>query len=168
MDMASLLEKGGWKVSREKKGKKPNGNKEDKNEIFFKTYLSGKNKYFLDDEKKQINSDFVDSYARELVAMFTLNRNKNKLTQLRGFYNAVCKIDSKLNGNNSSQIEFNDVKYKISMLKSYAENKENNGVVSQEFKKFIHQNVDAVKDKRDLKAFRIHFEAIMGYMPKDR
>ena len=175
--MKAKLEKCGCKVNYEderknstyKKDIKHNrntGKEEGKSkDTFWEKYLAEENKYFFDQEKKKMNPDYVDLYAQILARKF--HNGGIKITQIRGFFNTVVKLNRIMNGNLIVEKEFDEISSDIRKLKFYANRKKTDGYVTQDFVSFVEKNVDSVHDKKDLKAFKSHFEAIIGYMPKD-
>ena len=176
--MKAMLERCGYAVNDKEERKNSTyekGNKYNRNtgkdkgqskDPFWEKYLADENTYFSDQEKRKIDPNYVDLYAQTLARKF--KQKGVKITQIRGFYNTVVKLNRKVNGNLKDSVDFDEVKPDLVMLKSYANNKFENGYVSKDFVSYIEKNVNRVHDKKDLKAFKTHFEAIIGYMPKDR
>jgi len=91
-----------------------------------------------------------------------------KINQVRKFYDAF------LNVFNSKKIPMNEKKVKLLMLKSNAEYSANRLKVST-LEMFIKNRLDLVllqKSEKDfnnyLNAFKLHFEALVGYFPKNQ
>jgi len=114
-----------------------------------------------------LNSDLVSSNAKEWADKFYPNpdkkSDKRNLTsaQIRKFYGEVLSIEEKL----KTLKDFNLVKPQILMLKSkaaYAANP-NNRKIPDSFRDWIFDMVDSIKDEKDFKAFKLTFEAIVGY-----
>lgn len=92
------------------------------------------------------------------------NKNdKRNLTsaQIRKFYGEVLSIEEKL----KTQKNFSLIKPQVLMLKSkaaYAANP-NNRKIPDTFKNWIFDMIDSIKDENDFKAFKLTFEAVVGY-----
>jgi len=114
-----------------------------------------------------LNSELVSSKAKNWADEFypyPNNKNdKRNLTsaQIRKFYGEVLSIEEKL----KTLKNFDLVKPQILMLKSkaaYAANP-NNRKIPDSFKNWIFNMVDSIQDENDFKAFKLTFEAIVGY-----
>jgi len=171
--MEAALKKGGISVSvndtkyGDKKKRNHDNRKSDSDNEFWDKYLKEENKYFLDVEKKQVNPMYVDKYAKKLAEYFADGWPKTKITQIRGFFNTVVKVNRKMNGNLMEPIDIKEVLANLARLKAIVNRKYEDRYVSRDFQEFIVKNVDCIKDGKDLKAFKMHFEAIVGYMKKD-
>lgn len=118
--------------------------------------------FYQDERKKELKPYLVDTFARDWVERFIERKGKDELTmtQLRKFYGEVLSIEEKLKVNN-----FNVVLSQIKMIKSkaaYAINPKN-PKIPRTFKKFLDQMVDSIRDAQDFKAFKMIFEAIVGF-----
>lgn len=118
--------------------------------------------FYKDEGKKELKPYLVDKFARDWVEKFIERRAKDELTmtQLRKFYGEVLSIEEKLKVN-----KFEIVLSQIKMIKSkaaYAINPKN-PKIPKSFKNFLDQMVDSIKDAQDFKAFKMIFEAIVGF-----
>ena len=114
-----------------------------------------------------LNPDLLSSMAKDWADEFYPfpghKSDKRNLTsaQIRKFYGEVLSIEEKL----KAQKNFELVKPQILMLKSkaaYAANP-NNQKIPNSFKKWLFDMVDSIKNENDFKAFKLTFEAIVGY-----
>lgn len=129
---------------------------------FPQDYL--KNGYFSDEEKNKLKCEFIVEYPKHIVSNLK-ERDKNKSSQLRKYYDFVVRIKDTLKYNNKS---FEDVLPEIKKLDYYVSYAETRGKVSKYFVDFIKQNLNNIKTKEDFFAFATHFEAIIAYLPKDK
>ncbi len=130
----------------------PDKTQEDSNMIQF--YKNGK-----------LDPELVSKKAEEWAGDFyDPQRNpKENLTsaQMRKFYGEVLAIEEKL----KVKHDFEMVYPQILMLKSkaaYAANP-NNRKIPDTFKNWIFKMVDSIKSENDFKAFKLIFEAVVGY-----
>lgn len=119
-------------------------------------------KFYTDPEKKKLDSELITNKAEEWVNKF-VRRQKDDLTsaQIRRFYGEVLSLEEKIN-----EVEDFDVMLPyVKLLKSKAAYAANPGnrKIPDAFKDFIFQMVDSIKDKKDFKAFKTIFEAVVGY-----
>lgn len=83
---------------------------------------------------------------------------KTKKTQLRNFYDKVLELEKR-----SHKEEWNEVLPFVKMLNSkvaYAHNRE---VINCEFQTMINQCISQIRNKDDLKTFKLFFEAVLGF-----
>lgn len=121
-------------------------------------------KYYEDQQKEIINPVLLDEDARKKVSSFLKPKSGKRLTssQIRKYFNEVKSLKLKI-----EKLGFNKVKPSILLLKSKAAydcpvkgSKKN---IPEEFKEFIFNCVDSIKDEKDFEAFALYFEAIVGY-----
>lgn len=132
---------------------------------FPEGYLSDLEKgyYTVVDGKKCMNPKFIVEYPRS-IAEDLEDDSKNKLSQLRKFYDYARRIRDSLNRNDEV---FDAQKAELSKLKpavNYAYVRE---TVSDVFKDFIDVNVSRINDREDLDAFIEHFQALIAYLPRE-
>ncbi len=106
-----------------------------------------------------IDPDLIHKYAERKAEQFF----KQRLTsaQIRRFYGEVLTIEEKL----KSTKNFDLVYPQILMLKSkaaYAANPKSRKIPDV-FKEWIYSMVDSIKNEKDFKAFKMIFEAVVGY-----
>lgn len=116
-------------------------------------------KFFIDPEKKGINPTLLD---RDAEAQAGQLHEQIGSAQLRRFFGEVKNLSLRMQqGRTWAELEpF------VRMVKSkamYAKGR-NNGTIPDEFRAFLTDNIDKIKDKRDFEAFALYFEAVVGYM----
>lgn len=120
--------------------------------------------YYEDAEKKVMRPEYIIKYPKEIVEELKQDKNKNKSSQLRKYYEFVIRIKDRLRQTNTS---YEEMKSEIGRLIPFAEYALTRGKVSDYFQKFISKNVTAIHDEKDFMAFAKHFEAIIANLPKE-
>ncbi len=122
--------------------------------------------------KKDLLMETAQLWAKKFLnPKFPQDRwQKNpKLTsaQLRNFYHETKKLEEICKYNDNPDEKFKRILPLVKMLKSkvaYACPKTGRDrKIPVEFKNFIDEMVDNVKDWKDFKAFALSFEAVVGY-----
>jgi len=106
-----------------------------------------------------LNADLISNKAKDWAVEFY--KEKLSSAQIRKFYGEVLSIEEKLKSLNNFEL----VKPQILMLKSkaaYAANR-NNRKIPDKFKGWIFRMVDSINNEKDFKAFKLVFEAVVGY-----
>ena len=132
------------------------------------------NYFYTDDDRLIINKHLLVEGALKWACRFLQPKQKKgqrnpKLTsaQLRNFYHEAKKLEEICKYNDNPDEKFKIILPLVKMLKSkvaYACPKTGRDrKVPVEFKNFIDEMVDNVKDWKDFKAFALSFEAVVGY-----
>ena len=126
--------------------------------------------FFNDKQPEQIKEELLTTRAERFAKSFTNPENpRDRLTraQLRNFYHETKKLEEICKYNDNPDEKFKAVLPLVKMLKSkvaYACPKTGRDrKVPVEFKNFIDEMVDNVKDWKDFKAFALSFEAVVGF-----
>lgn len=125
-------------------------------------YLAGG--YFKPVEKGErpaLRREFIIEYPKD-IAKALEDREKNKSTQLRRFYDYCIRIRDMLDRGQS----FPEVEGDFCRLAAFAKYAESRGKVSGLFVEFIQKNVDSIHSKDEFYAFVKHFEAVIAYVKK--
>ncbi len=148
-------------------------------------------KYFKDKSKGIVNEELFSSVAEEIAKKFGQSEKKslgkdrkgkektknlsNSKSQIRKFYDEVLRnkviIESMSSSQDSSREEYEIIVERefrkrlpyIKMLKAkvtYAYVREK---ITSDFKKFIEENIDSIRDWEDFKVFCDFFEAVVAY-----
>lgn len=115
--------------------------------------------FYVDNEKKKLNKEWMEKECEEWGEKFHFDRVKS--SQIRKFYGDVLAMESK-----AETQEFEIILPQIKMLKSktaYASSPNKSSRIPKSFKDFLNKMVDRINDKKDLKAFKLIFEAILGF-----
>ncbi len=127
-------------------------------------YLTGG--YYLDPEKEKLKKEYITKYPKSIAKSLEHDGGKeaNKRSQIRKFYEYLLRVDRKmhLKDNDYSMVEA-DLEALVPFV-SYAGKRK---LVSRLFQQFIEENVRAVRDEKDMRAFVKHFEALVAFTKKD-
>jgi CRISPR-associated protein Csm2 len=119
--------------------------------------------YEVKNGKQVLKCEYILEFAKQISKNF-IDGNKNKSSQLRKFYDYCMRLQQTLATGN----DFAAIQADFSRLVPFVEYAKTRGRVTPLFVDFIKQNVAAVKNKEDYRAFVKHFEAIVAYLPKDK
>lgn len=115
--------------------------------------------FYTDAEKKVINSTLLDTDAEKQADML---HSMISSAQTRKFFGEVKNLYLRLKQGR----EWTELEPVFRMLKSkafYASKEGGNSKIPNEFRAFITDNVDKVKDQKDFEAFVMYFEAVLGF-----
>lgn len=116
-------------------------------------------KFYQDAEKKKLNPELLDQNAEQQADELHASINS---AQLRRFFGEVKNLYFRLQQGRTWQ----DLEPFVRMLKSkamYAKGR-SNSPIPDEFRAFLTDNIDQIKDQKDFEAFVMYFEAVVGYM----
>jgi CRISPR-associated protein Csm2 len=105
-------------------------------------------------------SSKAESLALEIKGENEQNKNANKRTQLRKFYDEVVRLDMEAKAREN---EWPHIAPLVHMLTAKAAYAKGRSLISDGFLNFIKQSVDQVSSPRDLSVFANFFEAFMGF-----
>lgn len=124
--------------------------------------------FYQDQREKIVTPELFSTIAEELARSFSQEKNRNKGTQVRKFYDEVLRLNSRVRAKRENWA--NIVPY-VNMIIAKAAYAEGRNLVTQDFLAFIKKAVSQVKTPEDLDVFTTFFEAFMGfykkYRPKD-
>jgi CRISPR-associated protein Csm2 len=114
--------------------------------------------FYNDSSKKTINPTLLDSDAEKQADML---HSKISSAQTRKFFGEVKNLYLRLKqGRSWSELE---PVFRMLKSKAFYASKAGNAKIPDEFRAFITDNVDRVKDEEDFKAFVMYFEAVLGF-----
>lgn len=122
--------------------------------------------FWKDKSKNQLDPELFSAKAEELAKEInadrqnTKNKEVNKSTQIRNFYEEVLRFDSMLK---TKPDDFDNTLPYLKMINAKVAYATGRGLVTNSFKKFISNSLKQVNDKEDFEAFAGLFEAFMGY-----
>jgi len=93
------------------------------------------------------------------------NNGKNKINQIRSFYEKVLELNEKSEGLSDEQYKKEVLPFVI-MLKSKVAYAKSRDLVSSKFENMINQCVDEASTVEKMQNFKYFFEAIIGFYPK--
>jgi len=114
---------------------------------------------YLDDMQKALLKE-----AKEQAK--SIGQGRVNTSKVRMYYNEILSISNKLR----EKAGDTNVWYKFYLLKAKSNYDFRRGVVSKEFKDFISSAVDEISEGKDvdkLYKFRLFFEAVVGFFPKN-
>lgn len=88
-------------------------------------------------------------------------REKNKSTQIRRFYDELVGWQERI-GNDDAR--FKEYEAFVKMLNAKAAYAQGRNLVTQDFVKWFRDCLAQVNDARSLNHFRLHFEAMLGFL----
>lgn len=119
---------------------------------------------------ESINPDLVTVWAQEWADKFFprqggQQRQGRQITsaQLRRFYGDVKNLEMRLENSADKDKAFSEILPMIKLLKAKAAYAKSRGLVPDNFKDWIWENVDMINGIRDFKAFLLYFEAVVGF-----
>lgn len=120
---------------------------------------------FWKDSAKQLIDPTLFSKQAEALAVniskeIEQNRNANKRTQIRKFYDEVVRLDMDAKAREDS---WNDIVPLVHMLTAKAAYAKGRNLISDGFLNFIKQSVEQIMMPKDLSVFANFFEAFMGF-----
>jgi len=124
---------------------------------YFKTSPSG---------QRVVRDDLMTTHAQAYGELFASRDRRSQVSssQLRAFYGDVKALEQKIGQGGGEAFE--RFYYLVKMLKSkasYVQGKRGGGRVSEAFRDYIHQCVDAIETEDDFKAFLKFFESTVGF-----
>lgn len=105
----------------------------------------------------ELNAKAVDKRGRD--------SGKNKSTQIRRFYDELVGWEERVG---DSMERFKEYEALIKMLNAKASYALGRGLVTREFVDWLRDCVRQVEDPGSLKRFRLHFEAMLGFLKELR
>ena len=126
---------------------------------------------FVSSENKPLSPQLFDKLASMIAAEFD-NKSKecNKSTQIRRFYDEIVGWEQKI-GSDPKGFEINEAFFRMLKGKvAYAfgrnrdERKGKVGLVVDNFHHWFCVCVDKTHSAEELKHFRLHFEAVIGFL----
>lgn len=94
-----------------------------------------------------------------------INKEKNKSTQLRRFYDEIVSFHSKIGDSDEKFNREQAFLYMMNAKAAYAVGRE---LVSDDFANWLKQCLKATTNARSLNHFKLHFEAVLGFIRAKR
>ncbi|MBF0145416.1 MAG: type III-A CRISPR-associated protein Csm2 [Magnetococcales bacterium] len=117
---------------------------------------------------EQLDPDLFDGVAKD-VAKSLNNKNTNKPTQLRRFYDEICLWAEKVAVEEGRFEEYIPFIRMMNAKAAYAKGR--NNLVDDGFVKLMNHCLGQVKDAKSMGRFKLFMEAVMGFYkelrPKD-
>ncbi len=139
-------------------------------------YDNNRNNYRNNNETVQLNKIELDYTVDEQLFGDTAqkwtkqieqesDRTKNKINQVRTFYEKVMELEEKSEGMNDEQYK-KEVFPFVVMLNSKVAYAKTRNLVSNTFEKMINQCVEEATTAKKMQNFKYFFEAVIGFYPK--
>ena len=127
-------------------------------------YLNGG--YYRKDEtdKPTLKPEYIIQYPQKIAGNLK-DRSANKSTQLRKFYDYCIRLRDMMKYQNLS---FSTVESDLKRLVPFVQYAQSRKRVTPLFVDFITENMNAIHNEADFRAFLKHFEAVIAYLPKDQ
>lgn len=120
-------------------------------------------KFWQNREKELVNpdlfSDVADKWAANIKESGTREGDKNKISQIRKFYDEVLLFASRVRG----EEDFQKMLPYIKMLNAKAAYAKGRKHITEDFKNFISNCLSQIQTKKDFDVFTKFFESFMGY-----
>ncbi|MER2511060.1 MAG: type III-A CRISPR-associated protein Csm2 [Nitrosomonas ureae] len=114
---------------------------------------------------KNIASDLFDDVARKAAEKIAENKNSNKPTQLRRFYDEIVMWENKASLNPSKFPEYLPFVRMINAKAAYARGRK---LIDDNYVKLIADCLKQVETTNDLRHFKLFMEAFMGFYKEKR
>ncbi|ABI60435.1 type III-A CRISPR-associated protein Csm2 [Nitrosomonas eutropha] len=99
--------------------------------------------------------------AKDIAELLNKDTSKNKSTQIRRFYDELVGWQERIG---TDEQKFKDYEAFIHMLNAKAAYAQGRKLVTQEFVEWLNSCIKQVTDTRTLNHFRLHFEAMLGFL----
>ncbi len=109
---------------------------------------------------KPLNPDLFNGVARQVAETIAENRNANKPSQIRKFYDELCLWETKVN---LEPARFDDYLPFILMLNAKVAYAKGRRLVDANFVKLIGDCLKQVKSPDTLRLCKLFFEAFLGF-----
>ena len=114
---------------------------------------------------KNIDSDLFDGIARYVAEKIAENKNSNKPTQLRRFYDEIVMWESKATLNVDKFPEYLPIIKMLNAKTAYALGRK---LVDENYVKLIGDCLKQVETASDMRHFKLFMEAFMGFYKEKR
>ncbi len=120
-------------------------------------------KFWKDEAKGIVNpelfSEVANKWAEQIKTSGKNNRDRNKSSQLRKFYDEVLLFHGRV----KSEEEFQKMLPYIKILNAKAYYAEGRRLITKDFREFIQKSLSQINNKKDFDVFVKFFEAFMGF-----
>ncbi len=112
------------------------------------------------DEEGNIRIDLLDQQAEKAARIISENKNSNKSTQLRRFYDELVMWEEKTR---TAPAQFRTLMPFVRMLKAKAAYAMGRKLVDGAFTDMLNQVIDQIRNPEDMTTAKLFFEAFLGY-----
>ncbi len=110
-----------------------------------------------------LDADLFNGVARQVAETIAENRNANKPSQIRKFYDELCLWETKVNQDAERTERFTECLPFILMLNAKAAYAKGRRLVDANFVKLIGDSLKQVKSPDTLRLCKLFFEAFLGF-----
>ena len=110
-----------------------------------------------------LDADLFNGVARQVAETIAENRNANKPSQIRKFYDELCLWETKVNQEAEKAERFAECLPFILMLNAKVAYAKGRRLVDANFVKLIGDSLKQVKDPDTLRLCKLFFEAFLGF-----
>ncbi|HXH02917.1 MAG TPA: type III-A CRISPR-associated protein Csm2 [Candidatus Competibacteraceae bacterium] len=116
---------------------------------------------------KPLDPELFNGIAKEATKLVAAveDRNRNKSTQLRRFYDELCLWEMRVAQQPEKFAEYLPFIRMLNAKVAYAEGRK---LVDQNFVRLMHHTLGEVKDTESLAACKLFWEAFMGFYKQER
>jgi CRISPR-associated protein Csm2 len=114
---------------------------------------------------EQLFGDTALKWSKQI--MNESDRTKNKINQIRTFYEKVLELEERSEGMSNEEYKKEIFPFVV-MLKSKVAYAKTRNLVSDTFEKMINQCVENAITAKKMQNFKYFFEAIIGFYPKNK
>jgi len=114
-------------------------------------------RFYLDPEKKTLNPSLLDADAEKQASELHTKINS---AQIRRFFGEVKNLSLRLQQGRA----WKDLEPFVRMLKSKALYAQGTERIPAQFRAFLTDNIDKIRDQKDFEAFVLYFESVLGYL----
>lgn len=116
------------------------------------------------------DAELFNSKAKQAAQAVAADRDRNKTTQLRRFYDELCMWEEKVSRQpeTKQQEKFAEYLPFIRMLNAKAAYAEGRKLVDRTFVNLLQQTLSEVKDAETLTTCKLFWEAFMGFYKQER
>ena len=113
--------------------------------------------------ERVLDERYIIDYPKA-IAQGLSDHDLNKSAQLRKFYDYCIRLRDMMAYQGKS---FPALRADLDRLVPFAQYAQKRRRVSDLFVRFVAQNVEAIGDEEEFRAFLKHFEALIAYLPKE-
>ena len=123
--------------------------------------------FYKDKEKRTLDPKLFSIVAKDCAKTIHESGNKesNKRSQIRKFYDEVIRLNSLVKGNPK---DWDNIVPFVNMVIAKAAYAEGRRKVSKEFSDLLKQCISQIENEKDLDVFANFFEAFMGFYAMHR
>ena len=107
------------------------------------------------------DAELFNEDAERFASVFSQARNMNKSTQIRRFYDELVGWQERIG---DDEAKFKELEAFIKMLNAKVAYAKGRSLVDEQFASWFRDCIKSTTSAIALKHFRLHFEAVLGYL----